>query len=279
MVDRNQLFINPALVRAFERVQPSMPIPPSQFENLECEYCDNVNKDWRMEEIIDKIGPQAWGDLTQDEVDVVTKTLNKNDPIWGSGMIIATGGHNARGYQETNQYPYFVKQCQFGIFMMGVLGGQDALETITENDKNEYNYYPLKPLKLEKQIDKALTKEGIDVSNLKILRRQERASRIDWRQMTGDKTQRPWNMLYKYRKLGSLEDIWPDEVQLYEFWKDVIVVDSEGHRRGFRENLGGRRLPMFYRSMDIVFPKWIFTVLPEARLINFPYPIPQLGGT
>lgn len=153
--------------------------------------------------------------------------------------------------------------------MMGVLGGQDALETITENDKNEYNYYPLEPLKLEKQIDKALTKEGIDVSNLKILRRAAHPSGISWTQMTEEKSQRPWNMLYKYRKLGSLGDIWEDEVKDF-YWQDVTVVDSEGNRRGFRENLGGRRLPMFYRSMDVAFPKWIFTVLPQALLINFP---------
>lgn len=275
MVDKNLLFLNPAVVRAFERVQPSMPIPPSSFENLECEYCDNVNKGWRMEEIIDKLGPQAWDALTQDEVEVVTRTLNKSDPLWGSGMV------DGRGYQETNQYPYFVKQCQFGIFIMGVLGGKEALETITENDKDEYNYYPLKPAKLEKQIDKALTEEGIDVSDLKIVRRDDHPTGIDRVQMMGEKIQRPWNMLYKYRKLGSLGTIWPlDKKDFY--WQDVVMVESFTGLEYPGQMSRKPSSPMFYLSMSCAFPLWLFTVQPQARLINFPLVemfIPHLGGT
>ena len=268
MVDRNLLFINPALVRAFESVQPSMPIPPSSFENLECEYCDNVNKDWRMEEIIDIVGPQTWNAMTQETVEEMTRELNLEDPLWGSGMP------NGRGYQETNQYPYFVKQCQFGIFMTGVLGGKEALETLPTVDWVELN-----PSKLEKQIDRALVKQGIDISNLKILRRAAHPSYIDWRQMTEEKSQRPWNMLYKYRKLGSVGKIWPAKVNDF-FWEKVVVVDSEGidHQgESFDPNLvetsgvHSPTLPLFYLSMALSFPLWIFTILPQAHLLNFPY--------
>ena len=153
---------------------------------------------------------------------------------------------------------------------MGVLGGKEALETITENDKDEYNYYPLNPAKLEKQIDEALTKEGIDVSDLNILRRDDHPSGIDRVQMMGDKIQRPWNMLYKYRKLGSLGTIWPlDEKDFY--WQDVTMVESFTGLEYPKHMSRKPSSPMFYLSMSCAFPLWIFTVVPEAHLINFPF--------